>query len=177
MNMMVKSNLISEKMGRLWKENSDYLPFYREFYDDEGVLYQVTSPDGAPSRQTLFESLDNDNNKFFPSFQNLKQPKELKGGRPSFRVMVGDVADTKTFLSMESAKQRAQQLKELNQGTGRKVYIAASSQRIRDGIVHTALGSRRSDRRIGLAARLGSHKSATAYKQPALDAPGFAPAG
>jgi len=131
---MVKSNLISEKMGRLWKENSDYLPFYREFYDDEGVLYQVTSPDGAPSRQTLFESLDNDNNKFFPSFQNLKQPKELKGGRPSFRVMVGDVADTKTFLSMESAKQRAQQLKELNQGTGRKVYIAASSQRIRDPI-------------------------------------------
>ena len=134
-NLMIKSGVISEQMGELWKSNSDYLPFYREFYADEGVTYQVMSAeDGTPTRETLFESLDTKNNKFFPSFQNIKQPKELKGGKPVYRLMVGDVADSKAYISRDSQdlKERLVELTKLNEGTGRRVYIAASSQRIRD---------------------------------------------
>ena len=142
-NVMVKSGVISEQMGELWKSNSDYLPFYREFYADEGVAYQVLSPEGegagaedVPLRKTLFESLDNNNNKFFPSFQNLKQPKELKGGKPVYRLMVGDVADSKAYLSRDSQDliNRLEELKRENRETGRRVYITASTQRIRDPI-------------------------------------------
>jgi hypothetical protein len=134
-NLMVKSGVISQQMGELWKSNSDYLPFYREFYADEGVTYQVMSPDGTPTRDTLFESLDNnDNNKFFPSFQNLKQPKELKGGKPVYRLMVGDVADTRAYTDRKSPQLQAR-LKELQkENKGRRVYITASTQRIRDPI-------------------------------------------
>ena len=134
-NLMIKSGVISEQMGELWKSNSDYLPFYREFYADEGVNYQVISAeDGTPTRETLFESLDTKNNKFFPSFQNLKQPKELKGGKPVYRLMVGDVADTRAYIKRDSPELEARlaELIKLNEGTGRRVYITASSQRIRD---------------------------------------------
>jgi len=140
-NLMVKSGVISGQMGELWKSNSDYLPFYREFYADEGVAYQVMSPeeDGSgtkdvPLRKTLFESLDNNNNKFFPSFQNVKQPKELKGGKPVYRLMVGDVADSKAYTKRNSLEleARLKELQDLNRETGRRVYITASTQRIRD---------------------------------------------
>jgi hypothetical protein len=143
-NLMVKSGVISQQMGELWKSNSDYLPFYREFYADEGVAYQVLSPEGegagakdVPLRETLFESLDNNNNnKFFPSFQNLKQPKELKGGKPVYRLMVGDVADSRAYIDRNSQalKNRLEELQDLNRETGRRVYITASTQRIRDPI-------------------------------------------
>jgi len=133
-NLMVDTGVISEQMGELWKSNADYLPFYREFYADEGVEYRVLSVKGDHLRDTLFQRLDNrDNNKFFPSSFHVRQPRELKGGQPVYRVMVNNVADTYGSYTDPTGidiQRRAEELAELNPNA--IITIIAGSQRIQD---------------------------------------------
>ena len=132
-NMMMDAGVISQDMATLWKENADYLPFYRELYEDAGVAYRVVSGEGTPTKDVLYKTLDdNRNNKMFQSFWQTKQPRELKGGKPVYWVMVNDVADSGRYTSRDSKQlqDRLQTLKELNPRAN--VRIAVDNQRIAD---------------------------------------------
>jgi hypothetical protein len=132
-NMMVDAGVISQDMATLWKQNADYLPFYRELYEDAGVAYQLVSGEGTPTKDVLYKTLDdNRNNKMFQSFWQTKQPRELKGGKPVYWVMVNDVADSGRYTSRDSKQfqDRLQALKELNPRAN--VRIAVDNQRIAD---------------------------------------------
>ena len=135
-NMMVDAGVISQDMATLWKQNADYLPFYRELYDDAGVAYRVVSGEGTPTKDMLYKTLDdNKNNKMFQSFWKTKQPRELKGGKPVYWVMVNDVADSGRYTSPDSKQlqDRLQALKELNKNDpNANVRIAVDNQRIAD---------------------------------------------
>ena len=135
-NMMVDAGVISQDMATLWKQNADYLPFYRELYDDAGVAYRLVSGEGTPTKDMLYKTLDdNKNNKMFQSFWKTKQPRELKGGKPVYWVMVNDVADSGRYTSPDSKQlqDRLQALKELNKNDpNANVRIAVDNQRIAD---------------------------------------------
>jgi hypothetical protein len=131
-NVMRDSGVISEQAANLWKVNADYLPFYRELYDDVGVNYEEISPKGAATGDTLFRSMKDPNNRIFDSFYHIKQPKELKGGKPVHRIMVNNVADSKMFTDKDNIalQQRIDFLTEQNPGA--RIRRVTSNQRIRD---------------------------------------------
>ena len=144
--MMEDANLISREAGQIWRDNSDYLPFYRElFVDDtrEGgvdgqVVYDLPTTDqdeilNATSASTAAGS----NNNLFQNMYNVPAPKELKGGKPTFFIMVNGVRDVKVFEKKTGPKilERIDLLKRLNNRPGvppARVEVKASTQRIQD---------------------------------------------
>jgi len=131
-NVMRDSGVISQEAADLWKENADYLPFYRELYDNVGVNYTMLSPDGVPTKDTLFTAMNDPNNRMFDSFYGVKTPHELRGGKPIYRVMVNNVADSMAFTGKDdiALKNRIEYLEEMNKGA--QIRVAASNQRIAD---------------------------------------------
>ena len=124
-NVMKDSGVITEAQAELWKENADYLPFYRELYDDEGANYAVQGVN--PSNIGLGED---PNNSMFGSFYHVPQMKELKGGKLVYKVMINNVADSVNYTSEEGANARLEFLQEENPGA--RVKIVRSNQKITD---------------------------------------------
>ena len=130
-NIMRDSSVISDEAAALWKANADYLPFYRELFDDAGVTYEVVSPDGVPTRDTMYRSMKDPNNRVLHSFYNTKTPRELKGGKPVYWIMVNNVSDHSRFTSKsEELFSRVEQLRARNPDA--QIRIAADNQRIAD---------------------------------------------
>ena len=130
-NIMRDSSVISDEAAALWKANADYLPFYRELFDDAGVTYEVVSPDGVPTKDTMYRSMKDPNNRVLHSFYNTKTPRELKGGKPVYWIMVNNVSDHKRFTSRsEELFSRVKQLRAQNPDA--QIRIAADNQRIAD---------------------------------------------
>jgi len=131
-NIMRDSGVISDEAAALWKANADYLPFYRELYDDAGVTYEVISPEGVATRDVMYRSMKDPNNRVLSSFYSTKTPRELKGGKPVFWVMVNNVSDHKRYLSKsQPLYDRVKELRERN-GPDVQIRIAADNQRIAD---------------------------------------------
>ena len=122
-NVMKDSGVITEVQADLWKENADYLPFYRELYDDEGANYAVQGVN--PSTIGLGED---PNNSMFGSFYHVPQMKELKGGKLVYKVMINNVADSVNYTSREGADARLEFLK--NENPGARVRVVRSNQKI-----------------------------------------------
>ena len=130
-NIMRDSSVISDEAAALWKANADYLPFYRELFDDAGVTYEQVSPDGVPTKDTMYRSMKDPNNRVLHSFYNTKTPRELKGGKPVYWIMVNNVSDHKRFTSRsDELFSRVKQLRAQNPDA--QIRVAADNQRIAD---------------------------------------------
>ena len=68
------------------------------------------------------------NNSVLQNVYNIKAPKELKGGKPFYFVMVNNVSDSKSYTNVEDAATRLDELRKMNPRA--KVGIAKSNQRI-----------------------------------------------
>ena len=131
-NIMRDSSVISAEAAELWKANADYLPFYRELFDDAGVTYEVISPKGVATRDVMYRSMKDPNNRMLSSFYSTKTPRELKGGKPVYWIMVNNVSDHKRFSSKsDELFKRVQQLRDRN-GPDVQIRVAADNQRIAD---------------------------------------------
>ena len=167
-NMMRDTGVISAEAAKLWMQNADYLPFYRQAYDDAGSLYDVVNPDLDKSGD--LDQISNDpNNSLFENMYGIPAPKELKGGKPAYMVMVNDVSTEKAYTTYESAKARADLLRKMNKGSN--VRVVKTSQRIEspldnilrnlDAAVHASLANVAASRavrdlhKLGMARRLG----------------------
>jgi len=144
--MMQDANLISTEAAQIWRDNSDYLPFYRElFVDDtrEGgldgqVVYElpITDQDEVLMASKVGTAAGANNN-LLQNMYNVPAPRELKGGKPTFFIMVNGVRDVKVFDKKTGPKilERIDLLKKLNDRPGvppAKVEVKASTQRIQD---------------------------------------------
>ena len=127
--VMENSGVISGEAAQLWKDNSDYLPFYRQTFDNEGVLYDISTAEETATGDVVFTpDATSPNNSVLQNIYNIKAPKELKGGKPFFFVMVNNVADSKSYTTAEEAGIRLQELKKLNPNS--KVKLSKGNQRI-----------------------------------------------
>ena len=167
-NMMRDTGVISAEAAELWTQNADYLPFYRQAYDDAGTLYDVV--DGGIDKAGDLDQVSNDpNNNIFENMYGIPAPKELKGGKPAFMVLVNNSATEKAYTTYENAKARADILRKMNKNA--KVRVVKTSQRIEspldnilrnlDAAVHASLSNVAASRavrdlhRLGMARRLG----------------------
>ena len=167
-NMMRDTGVISAEAAELWTQNADYLPFYRQAYDDAGTLYDVV--DGDVDKAGDLDQVSNDpNNNIFENMYGVPAPKELKGGKPAFMVLVNNSATEKAYTTYENAKARADILRKMNKNA--KVRVVKTSQRIEspldnilrnlDAAVHASLSNVAASRavrdlhRLGMARRLG----------------------
>ena len=167
-NMMRDTGVISAEAAELWTQNADYLPFYRQAYDDAGTLYDVV--DGGIDKAGDLDQVSNDpNNNIFENMYGIPAPKELKGGKPAFMVLVNNSATEKAYTTYENAKARADILRKMNKNA--KVRVVKTSQRIEspldnilrnlDAAGHASLSNVAASRavrdlhRLGMARRLG----------------------
>ena len=167
-NMMRDTGVISAEAAELWTQNADYLPFYRQAYDDAGTLYDVV--DGGIDKAGDLDQVSNDpNNSIFENMYGVPAPKELKGGKPAFMVLVNNSATEKAYTTYENAKARADILRKMNKNA--KVRVVKTSQRIEspldnilrnlDAAVHASLSNVAASRavrdlhKLGMARRLG----------------------
>ena len=127
-NVMRDTGVISSEAADLWRRNADYLPFYRQLYDNEGTIFEVGDSQETKSGNIVFKPDNSANNRVFDSLYNVKAPKELKGGKPVFFVMVNDTADTLMFSTYEDAERRQKALREIN--PNQVVRIQKSNQKI-----------------------------------------------
>tara|TARA_R110000823_G_scaffold2744_1_gene11015 strand:- start:650 stop:9142 length:8493 start_codon:yes stop_codon:yes gene_type:complete len=130
--MMKDTGVISEDAAQLWIDNADYLPFYRQSFDNEGVIFETSGVDvqeGASGEMNFKADMNSPINNMLPNLFNIKAPKELKGGKPYYFVMVNDVADGKSYESYDAAQDRLKQLKQLN-GNDVKLRVNKSNQKI-----------------------------------------------
>ena len=125
---MRDTGVISSEAADLWRRNADYLPFYRQLYDNEGTIFEVGDSQETKSGNIVFKPDNSANNRVFDSLYNVKAPKELKGGKPVFFVMVNDTADTLMFSTYEDAERRQKALREIN--PNQVVRIQKSNQKI-----------------------------------------------
>ena len=149
--MMQDANLISADAAATWRDNSDYLPFYRElFVDDtrEGgldgqVVYDPPLEDQDEVLKASSDVAGVRNNNLFQNMYNVPAPKELKGGKPAFFIMVNGVRDIKIFDRPDGPLilERIAELKKLDKaryGSGRDgvakavIRVKSSTQRIQD---------------------------------------------
>ena len=167
-NMMRDTGVISAEAAELWTQNADYLPFYRQAYDDAGSLYDVINPD-LDKAGDLDQVSNDPNNKVFENMYGIPAPKELKGGKPAFMILVNNTATEKAYTTYDSAKARADILRKMNKGS--KVRVVKTSQRIEspldnilrnlDAAVHASLANVAASRavrdlhKLGMARRLG----------------------
>ena len=149
-NMMRDANLISEEAEKTWRDNSDYLPFYRElFIEDEkggGLNGQVVfnDPGGITNQDDIAltatkEGPSSGPNNFFQNLYDIPAPHELKGGKRTYFIMVNGVRDPHIFKSNDPKTadgaelyKRLDELTALNKDTGAEVVISAGTQRIQD---------------------------------------------
>ena len=167
-NMMRDTGVISAEAAELWTQNADYLPFYRQAYDDAGSLYDVINPD-LDKAGDLDQVSNDPNNKVFENMYGIPAPKELKGGKPAFMILVNNTATEKAYTTYDSAKARADILRKMNKGA--KVRVVKTSQRIEspldnilrnlDAAVHASLANVAASRavrdlhKLDMARRLG----------------------
>jgi len=144
--MMLDANLISTEAAQIWRDNSDYLPFYRELFVDDTrgggldgqVVYElpITDQDEVLMASKVGTAAGANNN-LFQNMYNVPAPRELKGGKATFFIMVNGVRDVKVFDKKTGPKilERIALLKKLNDRPGvppAKVEVKASTQRIQD---------------------------------------------
>lgn len=170
-NMMRDTGVISAEAAELWTQNADYLPFYRQAYDDAGTLYDVV--DGGIDKAGDLDQVSNDpNNNIFENMYGIPAPKELKGGKPAFMILVNNSATEKAYTTYESAKARADILRKMNKNA--RVRVVKTSQRIEspldnilrnlDAAVHASLSNVAASRavrdlhKLGMAERLGKSR-------------------
>ena len=170
-NMMRDTGVISAEAAELWTQNADYLPFYRQAYDDAGTLYDVV--DGGIDKAADLDQVSNDpNNNIFENMYGIPAPKELKGGKPAFMILVNNSATEKAYTTYESAKARADILRKMNKNA--RVRVVKTSQRIEspldnilrnlDAAVHASLSNIAASRavrdlhKLGMAERLGKSR-------------------
>ncbi len=127
--VMENSGVISGEAAQLWKDNSDYLPFYRQAFENEGAIYDIPTAQETASGDVIFTPDGaSPNNSVLQNVYNIKAPKELKGGKPFYFVMVNNVSDSKSYTNAEDAATRLDELRKMNPRA--KVGIAKSNQRI-----------------------------------------------
>ena len=51
---MENSGVISGEAAQLWKDNSDYLPFYRQAFENEGAIYDIPTAQETASGDVIF---------------------------------------------------------------------------------------------------------------------------
>ena len=147
-NMMRDTGVISAEAADLWTQNADYLPFYRQAYEDAGTLYDVVD-EGMDKAGDLDQVANNSNNNIFDNMYGIPAPKELKGGKPAYIILVNNTATEKAYTTYESAKIRSDALRKMNKGAS--VRIKKTSQRIEspldnilrnlDAAVHSSLAN------------------------------------
>ena len=127
--VMENSGVISGEAAQLWKDNSDYLPFYRQAFENEGAIYDIPTAEETATGDIIFTPDGaSPNNSVLQNIYNIKAPKELKGGKPFYFVMVNNVSDSKSYASADEAAQRLRELRKLNPNAS--VKMAKSNQRI-----------------------------------------------
>ena len=127
--VMENSGVISGEAAQLWKDNSDYLPFYRQAFENEGAIYDIPTAQETASGDVIFTPDGaSPNNSVLQNVYNIKAPKELKGGKPFYFVMVNNVSDSKSYTNAEDAATRLNELRKMNPRA--KVGLAKSNQRI-----------------------------------------------
>jgi hypothetical protein len=127
--VMENSGVISGEAAQLWKDNSDYLPFYRQAFENEGAIYDIPTAQETASGDVIFTPDGaSPNNSVLQNVYNIKAPKELKGGKPFYFVMVNNVSDSKSYTNAEDAATRLDELRKMNPRA--KVGLAKSNQRI-----------------------------------------------
>lgn len=167
-NMMRDTGVISAEAAELWTQNADYLPFYRQAYEDAGTLYDVVD-EGIDKAGDLDQVSNDPSNSIFENMYGIPAPKELKGGKPAFMILVNNSATEKAYTTYESAKARADILRKMNKNA--KVKVVKTSQRIEspldnilrnlDAAVHASLSNVAASRAVrdlhglGMARRLG----------------------
>jgi hypothetical protein len=149
--MMVNANLISEEAGKTWIDNADYLPFYRELFVEDttggGLNGQVVFNDpgaitdqDAVSLEATIEGPAAANNNFFQNLYNVPAPRELKGGKRTYFIMVNGVRDAAVYSSnkADTAQGRAlydklDELRALNPDIApANIKVHVGTQRIQD---------------------------------------------
>ena len=140
--MMEDANLISKEAGQMWRDNSDYLPFYRELFVDDtrggGLNGQVVYDLPATEQDEVLKASSESsaagaNNNLLQNMYNVPAPRELKGGRTTFFIMVNGIRDVKVFDKKTGPVilERIDQLKRINP-EGTRIEVKASTQRIQD---------------------------------------------
>ena len=139
--MMEDANLISAEAAQLWIDNSDYLPFYRELYvfdsrDKDSSGSVINKPKNIEDQDEIVSIEDSPNNQIFNNLYNMPAPRELRGGRESFFVMVGDVRDTSVYSNINDATARRDELRGENADnpvvSQKDIRVSTSTQRIQD---------------------------------------------
>ena len=139
--MMQDANLISPEAATLWRDNGDYMPFYRELYVDDtregGLDGNVTYQNQENNDQDkIRQAADDPNNRVFDNLYNVKAPPQLKGGRVTYFVMVGNTrASSRVFDTIKKAYAERDKIRELNKGNEKidpkSIDVRAGTQRIR----------------------------------------------
>ena len=132
-NTMKDAGVISEEAAQIWIDNADYLPFWRQFYDNTGTVFEAGNVTENRAGEITYEpDMDSKANRIFDSMYGVNAPKRLKGGRPAYFVMINDVADTNTYSTYEAAENRREQLRKLN--PGERIFVKKTNQRVESPI-------------------------------------------
>ena len=148
-NMMKDAQIISEEAGKLWLDNGDYMPFYRELYVDDtrdgGLDGNVVYSD-IEDQDNVRAALDDPNNRVFENLYNVPSPHELKGGKTTYFVMAGTTRDIEVYDTIEKATKRRDELRELNKDNkGRNaidihdIRVSSGTQRIQPNAIENIL--------------------------------------
>jgi len=137
-SMMQDANLISPEAATLWRDNGDYMPFYRELYVDDtregGLDGNVTYQNQENNDQDkIRQAADDPNNRVFDNLYNVKAPPQLKGGRMTYFVMVGNTrASPRVFDTIQKAYVERDRLRALNPDMNPSdIDVKSGTQRIR----------------------------------------------
>ena len=149
--MMINANLIAEEAGQTWIDNADYLPFYRELFVEDttggGLNGQVVFNDPGEitdqdkvSLEATMEGPAAGNNNFFQNLYNVPAPRELKGGKRTYFVMVNGIRDAGVYSSNKADTpegralyDRLDELRALNPDIApANIKVHVGTQRIQD---------------------------------------------
>ena len=150
-NMMKDAQVISQEAAELWADNADYMPFYRELYVDdtrEGGLDGNVTYSEIEDQDGVRSALADPNNRIFgaETLYNVPTPHELKGGKTTYFVMVGTTRDIEVYDTIEKARERRDQLRELNKNNKGEnaidihdIRISSGTQRIQPNAIENIL--------------------------------------